>query len=87
MRQDTDYLVLDSWKVNVLSAELLPAGSAFAQTQAGTEHVEIEGESLGWEIDVVNPIIGDALTIYFNNNLKAGTTVSVRVWYSTQPGA
>jgi len=75
--------VLDSWKVNVLSAELLPAGSAYTQTQAATEHVEIAGESLDWEIDVVNPIIGDALTIYFDNNLEAGTTVSVRIWYST----
>jgi hypothetical protein len=75
--------VLDSWKVNVLSAERLPAGSAYTQTQAGTEHVEIAGEALDWQIDVVNPIIGDALTIYFGHNLKAGTTVSVRIWYST----
>jgi hypothetical protein len=65
----------------------LPAGSAYTQTQAGTEHVDIAGESLEWGIDVVNPIIGDALTIYFNNNLKAGTKASVRIWYSTQPGA
>jgi len=32
---------------------------------AGTNFISIEGENLAFEIDVVNPIIGDALTIHF----------------------
>lgn len=39
--------------------------------------------SLNLEIEVVNPIIGNALTVYFNSVQKAGTTVSVRIFYTT----
>jgi len=43
--------------------------------------------SLTHEIDVVNTIIGDALTINLGQVYKAGSTVSVRIWYTTKPEA
>jgi hypothetical protein len=33
---------------------------------AGINQLSISGESLNWEINEVNPIIGDALVISFN---------------------
>lgn len=66
MLQDTQTLVLDSWKINIESIELLPAFSAVAQMNAGINQLSISGESLNWEINEVNPIIGDALVISFN---------------------
>jgi hypothetical protein len=59
--QDTTQLVLDSWLINVESAELLPANSAFSRIQNPT--VEQSGEALNWSIVEVNPILGSALVI------------------------
>jgi leukotriene-A4 hydrolase len=58
-----------------------------AMQQANTDAYEITGTALKMTIDTVNPIIGDALTIHFNEVQKAGTFVSVRIWYTTQPSA
>lgn len=38
-------------------------------------------------IDVVNPIIGDAMTITIPVVQKASSTVSMRIWYTTKPEA
>lgn len=48
---------------------------------------DITGSDLSMTIDTVNPIIGDALTVHFDEIQKAGTYISVRIWYSTQPSA
>ena len=65
----------------------MPSGSAHKMRQEGTKRLEILGQDLIFEIDTVNPLIGDALVIYFPTTQFAGTTVSVRVWYSTNPTA
>ena len=40
-----------------------------------------------FDISVVNPEIGDALTCHFNETLMPGDEVSVRVYYKTDPSA
>lgn len=55
--------------------------------KAGTDAYEIVGDSLFYEIEIVNPIIGDAMTITFPEVQMAGSTVSVRIWYTTKPEA
>jgi len=77
--QDTDHVVFDSWLINIISAELLPAQSAKAMMNHGLNKANILGEGLAFETDVVNDLIGDALTVYFNEVQAAGTTVSVRI--------
>jgi leukotriene-A4 hydrolase len=59
--QDTTQLVLDSWLINIESAELLPAGSAIARINDPS--IQQTGESLSWQIAEVNPILGSALII------------------------
>jgi leukotriene-A4 hydrolase len=54
---------------------------------AGTDAYNVTGDGLVWQLDSVNPIIGDALTIYFSETQKAGSSVSVRVWYNTSAEA
>lgn len=83
--QDTTQLVLDSWLINVESAELLPAESAISRIRDPS--VEQTGEALNWSIVEVNPILGSALVIKFNSVLTAGSFVSVRVHYHTSPSA
>lgn len=60
--QDTTQLVLDSWLINVESAELLPANSAISRIQNPTLEQQ-SGEALNWSIVEVNPILGSALVI------------------------
>lgn len=85
--QDTNHVVLDSWLINIESVEQLPAGSAKTLMNHGVVQAIIVGETLKWETEVVNPEIGDAMTIYFNEVQAAGTTVSVRIYYTTRPEA
>lgn len=85
--QDTDHVIFDSWLINIESAELVPADSAKTLMNHGLEKAVLDGTPLSWENDIYNPLIGDALTIYFNDVQKAGTTVSVRIYYTTQPEA
>lgn len=77
--------MLDSWLINVESAELLPAESAISRIRDPT--VELTGEALNWSIVEVNPILGSALVIQFNSVLTAGSFVSVKVNYHTSPSA
>ena len=81
--QDTSILVLDTWLIDIITAEQLTSGSAERMRLAGTNELEVNGVYLAHEIEEVNPLIGDALTIHFNEVQLAGTTVSVRVHYET----
>lgn len=81
--QDTDHVTFDSWLINIQSAEIVEPGSAMLMKNHGINKHSIVGTPLSWENDVVNPLIGDALTIYFNDVQAAGTTVSVRIYYTT----
>lgn len=49
--------------------------------------MEIQGSELEFEIDQVNPNIGDALTVHLNKTYYPGDTVSVRIFYRTDPDA
>ena len=85
--QATDHVTFDSWNINILSAELLSTGSAMVMKDHGIRKANIASTPLSWENDIVNPIIGDALTVYFGEVQEAGTTVSVRINYTTNPDA
>jgi leukotriene-A4 hydrolase len=85
--EDSDHVVFDSWLINIKNAQLLPSGSAQELRKAGPHRKHIEGAVQMWHIDVVNPEIGDALTVYFPETQKAGTTVSVKIDYITKPEA
>lgn len=47
----------------------------------------IVGLDLDWTIDVVNPDIGDALTVHLNGTYNKGDKLSVRIYYRTDPSA
>jgi hypothetical protein len=51
VRSDTDYLVLDSWLINVGAAELLPAGSAMAMQRLNTDEHTVHGTPLAFRLD------------------------------------
>jgi leukotriene-A4 hydrolase len=85
--QATDHVTFDSWNINILSAELLETGSAMVMKDHGIRKAKIASTPLSWENDIVNPIIGDALTVYFGEVQEVGTTVSVRISYTTNPDA
>ena len=86
--EDCDFVYFDNWILDVKSVQLLPPGSAEAMRDAGMEGSNNKvGEALTWSIDVVNPIIGDAMTVNFPTKQKAGTTVSVQIFYTTRTEA
>jgi hypothetical protein len=62
----TDYVVFDSWLLDIIQCEDLELGSAKKMMEQGAEDVEVLGNDLQFEIDVVNPLIGDALTVHLN---------------------
>jgi len=85
----TNYVVFDSWLIDVLACDMVEINSAKKLRDMGPykEAPELGNTPLTWNIDVVNPLIGDALTCHFPETLAAGSEVSVRVYYKTDPAA
>lgn len=80
---DTNILVMDSWGNIISSVEMLHPGSAKCMRDQCSNDIIYSGYPLTWSVDVVNPIIGDQLTINFPDIHKAGESLSVRIWYAT----
>jgi len=66
----TNYVVFDSWLIDVLECEQLTSGAARRLRDLGPYTAENEAALgstvLSYDISVVNPDIGDALTCHFD---------------------
>jgi leukotriene-A4 hydrolase len=80
-------VVFDNWLIDVHSAQLLPGKSALAMKDAQFERLELQATQLTYKIEVVNTLIGDALTVNFPTTQKAGTFISVQIFYTTRTEA
>jgi len=65
--ESVDHVVFDSWLLDIIQCEIVPSKSARTLKDLGAYAENgIVGSDLDWTIDVVNPEIGDALTVHLD---------------------